>query len=147
FVTTLINTPDLAMWHPYAAGAMCSTIGDMVSWNRALHTGKVVRAESYAMMTTPAGEAATHKYGFGLVRDTLAGREVITHGGGINGFLTANAWLPAEQMSVTVLTNAGSGSPGGLMNQLILAVLGIELDSGQTAIELPSDQHDIYVGV
>lgn len=147
FGTSWTNTPYLAMSQPYAAGAICSTIGDMMSWNRALHTGKVVSAESYALMTTPVGAAQAQKYGFGLVRDTLAGREVITHGGGINGFLTANAWLPAEQMSVTVLTNAGSGSPGKLMNQMIQAALGVEPHRGPTATDLRSDQHDIYVGV
>jgi len=53
------NTAYLAMTQPYSAGALCSTIGDLTRWNRALHTGKVVSAASYELMTTPSGAAAT----------------------------------------------------------------------------------------
>ena len=31
-----INTPPMSMAHPYAAGALCSTVTDLVAWTRAL---------------------------------------------------------------------------------------------------------------
>jgi CubicO group peptidase (beta-lactamase class C family) len=125
-----INTAYLAMSQPFAAGAMCSTVADLVRWNRALHTGKVVSAASYLMMTTPEGAAAggALAYGFGLGRDTIAGRPFITHGGGIHGFITGNAWVPSAELSVTVLTNSGSAPAGDLLKQLIRAALGAPLD-------------------
>src|SRR5439155_6838548 len=33
------NAAYLAMSQPYAAGALCSSVGDMAKWNRALATG------------------------------------------------------------------------------------------------------------
>jgi CubicO group peptidase (beta-lactamase class C family) len=125
-----VNTPYLAMSQPYAAGAMCSTVADLVRWNRALHTGKVVSAASYALMITPQGAAAGGElaYGFGLGRDTIAGKPVITHGGGIHGFITGNAWVPSAELSVTVLTNSGGAPAGDLLKQLIRAALGVPLD-------------------
>jgi CubicO group peptidase (beta-lactamase class C family) len=122
-----INTPYLAMSQPYAAGAMCSTIGDLTKWNRALNTGRVVSAASYALMTTPEGAAAASHYGFGMARDTIGGRPVITHGGGINGFATGNAWVPAAELSITVLANSGSAPSDDLVKQLARAALGVPL--------------------
>jgi D-alanyl-D-alanine carboxypeptidase len=119
-----INAPFLAMTQPYAAGAMCSTVRDLARWNRALGTGRVVSAASYALMTTPTGAAAASRYGFGLARDTLAGHTVIQHGGGINGFITSNVWVPDAELSVTVLTNSSSARPDTVMRQLVRAALG-----------------------
>jgi CubicO group peptidase (beta-lactamase class C family) len=143
------NAPYLAMSQPYAAGAICSTVGDLVKWNRALHTGKVVSAESYALMTTPEGAAAAAplKYGFGLGRDTLGGRPVITHGGGIHGFVSANLWVPDAELSVTVLTNSGRAPAGRLQRQLALAALGMPLEQPATEVPLAAADRVKYVGV
>ena len=75
-----VNTPYLAMSQPFAAGAMCSTVGDLTKWNRALHTGHVVSPASYTLMTTPELAAVKSHYGYGLGRDTVAGRTMIAHG-------------------------------------------------------------------
>jgi len=143
------NTVYLAMSQPFSAGALCSTIGDLVRWNRALHTGHVVSAGSYAQMTTPEG-AASHaalRYGFGLAADTLAGAPVITHGGGIPGFSTGNIWVPSAQLSVTVLTNSGSAPAGRLLKQVVRAALGAPLEQSAPAIPLPAADRKKYVGV
>lgn len=124
-----VNTVFLHMSQPYAAGSLCSTIGDMTKWNVALHGGKVVSAASYEMMTTPSGAAASGAlpYGFGLGRAMMGERVVITHGGGIPGFITSNAWIPSLQLSITVLTNSGSAKPDDLMRMLARAAVGAPL--------------------
>ena len=126
-----INTSYLEMTQPYAAGAMCSTIVDLTRWNQALHNGHVVTAASYALMTTPEGAAAlgTLKYGFGLARDTIAGRTIIAHGGGIPGFITGNAYVPGAQLSITVLTNGGRAKSNDLLNHLMRLALGLPFKS------------------
>jgi hypothetical protein len=124
---TWINTPYLAMSQPYSAGAMCSTVGDLAKWNRALNAGHVVSAASYALMTTPEGAATAPHYGFGLARDTIAGRTMIAHGGGINGFATGNAWVPSAELSITVLANSASANSDELVKQLARAALGVPL--------------------
>ncbi len=143
------NTAHIAMSQPYAAGAMCSTVGDMVRWNRALHTGKVVSAASYRAMTTPEGAAARdgHHYGFGLERDSIGGWEMIEHGGGIHGFISANAWVPRAELSVTVLTNSGTARAGDLLHQVARAALGIPLDQPLKPVPLAAADARRYVGV
>ncbi|MDB4916676.1 MAG: beta-lactamase [Gemmatimonadetes bacterium] len=122
---TLVNAPYFSVSQAYAAGAICSTVGDMARWNRALHTGKVVSPASYRLMTTPDGAAAATRYGFGLQVDTIAGHTLISHGGNIPGFASANAWVADEELSVTVLSNAIAGNPGLLSRQVMRAALGL----------------------
>ncbi len=142
------NAQYLAMSQPYSAGAMCSTIGDLATWNRALHGGKVVSAESYKLMTTPEGAAATAalKYGFGLGRDTLAGHPIVTHGGGIHGFITGNAWVPELALSVTVLTNSGDAKADQLLAQLVRAAAGAPLKQPPKAVAATAAQRAHVVG-
>lgn len=144
---TWTNAPYLAMSQPYAAGALCSTIGDLARWNRALATGTVVSPASYTSMTTPEGAALRSKYGFGLTRDTLGGQVMISHGGGINGFITANAWFPAAELSVTVLANSGSARSDLLMAQLARLALGVPLVRPPARVAITAADRAQYVGV
>lgn len=126
----LINAQYLDMTQPFSAGALCSTVGDLARWNHLLATGKVVSAASYARMTTPEGPAATKAplhYGYGLAVDTLDGHRRIVHGGGIFGFISANAYFPADSLSVTVLSNAAPSDPDRLAKDIARAVLGLPL--------------------
>jgi len=136
----------LNMTQPYSAGALCSTVGDLAHWNVLLATGRVVTPASYLVMTAPEGAAAAHHYGFGLFVDTLAGRRMIQHGGGINGFVSANAYLPDDSLSVTVLTNTGSASPERLMRNVARAALGIPLARLPARVSLSAAERARYAG-
>lgn len=143
-----VNAPYLAMSQPYAAGAMCSTIGDLVTWNRALHGGKVLTPAMYAGMTTPTGSAATAplRYGFGIATELFHGATMLTHGGGINGFITANAYIPEHALSVTVLTNSGSARPDPLLRNLARAAIGVPTEGPAKVVPLAAEWRDRYVG-
>jgi len=49
--TGLVNAPYISMDLPYAAGSLCSTVGDLAAWTRLLHSGKLVKQSSFAAMT------------------------------------------------------------------------------------------------
>ncbi|PYO60879.1 MAG: hypothetical protein DMD70_07955 [Gemmatimonadetes bacterium] len=117
----------LSMTQPYSAGALCSTVDDLARWNVLLAGGNVVSPSSYRLMTTPEGAAQSHGYGFGLVADTLGGRRMIGHNGGINGFASANGFFPDDTLSVTVLTNTSSWDPDSLFRNVARAALGVPL--------------------
>ena len=125
------RAPYLHMSQPFSAGALCSTAGDLARWNAALAGGRVVRPASYAAMTGPGavGAGAPVRYGYGLIADTLAGRRVVTHGGTIFGFLSANAYLPDDSLSVTVLANASPSDPGTLLRDIARVALGVPLSA------------------
>lgn len=115
----------LSMTQPHAAGALVSTVDDLLRWNRALHEGKVLRDASHRAMTTPAGKAAEHGYGFGIGVGTLRGQPKLEHGGGIFGFSSALTYLPGDGLTVAVLYNADGARPGmlgtGRIAQLLAA--------------------------
>ena len=121
----VINAPYFGFSQAFSAGAICSTVGDMARWNQALHTGRVVSAAAYQLMTTPEGAAIKNRYGFGLIIDTIGGHTLVQHGGSIPGFATSNAWVTGEQLSVTVLSNNLRGNPGQLSRQILRAALGL----------------------
>lgn len=121
------NAPYLDMSQPYAAGALCSTVGDLARWDRLLATGKVVSPASYARMTTPEGTANLDHYGFGLVFSAIGSHIMITHGGGIHGFISSNAYFPSDSLSITVLANAAPSDPDGLLTNIARTIFGIPL--------------------
>lgn len=102
----------LSMTQPHAAGALVSTVDDLLKWNRALHEGKVLKDASYSAMTAPVGKAVESGYGFGIVADTLRGVPQLQHGGGIHGFGSFLLYLPGSDTTAAVLYNADGARPG-----------------------------------
>ena len=113
--------------YPYAAGSLCSTAGDLIAWLRGLHGGKVLPERAYQSLITPdtLDDGARLRYAKGLGVYSIAGRRVIEHGGGINGYLSSTIWLPDEKMAVVVLVNtAGPVSPDAISTSIVDIVLG-----------------------
>jgi CubicO group peptidase (beta-lactamase class C family) len=124
---TLVLAPYLDHTWPYAAGSLCSTTGDLVTWLRALHHGGTLPAASYHDQITPGtlNDGTPLRYAMGLSRTPdPRGREMISHGGGIFGFVSETRYYPAADMYVVVLINtAGNVSPAALANEMVDAVL------------------------
>ena len=125
----LVNAPYLSMNIPGAAGAFCSTVGDLVKWNHLLHSGKVVSAESLKQMVAPTVLASGRRigYGFGLDLDFRNGRDSVVHGGSINGFRASVAHYPAEGVTVAVLANSGDAPAPAIEKTIAQALFGIEI--------------------
>lgn len=126
----VVNAEHIGMSVAYAAGALCSTAPELVTWARALETGKVVSPESYTLMTTPVETAEDkgtgYPYGFGLAMIDLEDHPTVQHGGGINGFVTHLMRLPKDDLTVVVLFNTeGPGAPQQLAEKLARLTLGI----------------------
>ncbi|HEX8245906.1 MAG TPA: serine hydrolase domain-containing protein, partial [Longimicrobium sp.] len=134
--TGVVNAPYTSMTALFSAGAICSTVGDLAAWNRALAQGRVVSPASWARMTTPEGAARGHGYGFGLIVMPFEGHRLFGHGGELAGFRSASAYLPDDSLSVTVLTNLGSetgsddprADPNALLLDIVRVVLGSSPD-------------------
>ncbi|HKZ65048.1 MAG TPA: serine hydrolase, partial [Chitinophagaceae bacterium] len=82
------------------AGAMYSTIDDLLKWNQALYGGKVLSETSMSQALTPVvlknGAQPSMKYGYGLSFNKYRGEDIISHGGGLHGFITQLAYYPKE---------------------------------------------------
>ncbi|TDK23835.1 serine hydrolase [Luteimonas aestuarii] len=141
----------LSMTQPHAAGALVSTVDDLLKWNRALHEGKLLSEDSYRAMVTPGGKAADNDYGYGIMTGTLRGEPVLQHGGGIFGFSTYLLYLPGSDTTVAVLYNADAGRPGmlgsGRIAQLLAAQAVGKPYPDKTAIDLDEATLKQYEGV
>lgn len=102
------------------AGALYSTLDDLLVWQRALHGGHLLTGRSYAMMiadhapdSTPDERGRQRRdWGFGVFVNSL-GRRVspdfgdrqIYHTGSWSGFRNLMTWQPDEEVTVIVLSN------------------------------------------
>lgn len=115
------NATYIAMSLPYAAGSLYSTVDDLLAWEQALFSDKVVSAASRAAMTTDQGD----KYGFGLLIDDLGGHKNIWHNGGINGFSTHMVDFQDDGLTVIALANLESARSTRLATEIARIWLGL----------------------
>lgn len=131
------NTPGLAMGYglfpagltpqPLAnvsvvpgAGALYSTMDDLLAWNLALHNGHVLSPDAYADLIrdhspadTPSERGRPHRaYGYGVFMNSLGERvspsfsePQIYHTGSWSGFRNLVTYEPTHKITVVVLSN------------------------------------------
>jgi len=109
----VINAGHISMSVPHAAGALVSTVDDLLLWDNALRSGLIVRKEllerGWQPRTLPDG---THSgYGFGWKICSFEGHRTIEHGGWINGFGSKAIRFPDDDLSVIVLVNNDGDRP------------------------------------
>ncbi|WP_332679184.1 serine hydrolase domain-containing protein [Brevundimonas sp.] len=112
--------PDANVSIIFAAGALYSTLDDLLVWERALHRGHLLTPRSYAMMiadhapeSTPS-ERGRHRrdWGFGVFVNSIGQRvsppfldRQIFHTGSWSGFRNLMTYQPDEDVTVIVLSN------------------------------------------
>jgi len=123
-----VNAMPISMTTPFAAGALRSTVTDLLTWHRALIDGTLVKPETYRKMVTviplPKGRGS-HSYGFGFYLGELDGHRTITHPGEIDGFSTWLTYYPDDDLTVVVLTNNSAARPAMIEHQVARAVFGL----------------------
>ncbi|GHO80385.1 serine hydrolase [Ktedonobacter sp. SOSP1-85] len=98
----------LSMSIPYAAGALGSTVEDLVRWDAALREERLLDTATLERMYTPTrlADGRLEEYGLGFRVTEYAGNRLIGHGGGIPGFHTFIARFVDDQAMIVVLANA-----------------------------------------
>lgn len=142
---TLAEPVDMTT--PYAAGALCSTVTDLLAWQRALDTGAELAPETLAKMRTAAtlpGGDSTH-YGYAVFLGELDGHPRIGHGGGINGFTSMLARYPDDDLTIAVLANAEVDTPDRLEQRIARVVLGLP-EPAIAHAELAAADRDRFAG-
>lgn len=92
---------------PFAAGALYSTVEDMLLWDQALYTEQLLPRSMLELMftkhTSMGEENASYGYGWMIMED--GERTIVQHGGGINGFRSLIVRYPEEKVLVVILSN------------------------------------------
>ena len=147
----LVNADFISMNLPFAAGALCSTVGDLATWTRLLHDGKLVNAASFRTMTTPVTLTSGRpmSYGYGLSIDSLGSHRVIHHGGGINGFISELAHYPDDSLTIAVLANTAPAPSEQIAENIARTAFGMPLRSAPERpgdLPIAADERDRLVG-
>ncbi len=140
----LINAPYLEMTIPHAAGSLYSTTLDLLTWDAALSNRRLLNEENYKRYFTPVLSG----YAYGWIVAQRDGVEVVSHGGGINGFATTILRVPAQRLLVVALSNETPSQVGKLGQDLLKLALGqsVEMPKTQPAAHVPMETLEQYVG-
>ncbi len=121
------------------AGALYSTVDDLLKWNQALYGGKVLSKQSLDAALTPVvlnnGEKAIPNYGYGLGILKYRGENVVGHSGGLNGFLTQLQYFPDEKLTVVMFVNTSEPEVLFDPNKIAEAFLWNKMDKQISLVE------------
>lgn len=109
----ITKSPFYSMSWPFAAGAMRTSVDDLVRWDNAIRIGALLRRESWERMSKDftLSDGSHTGYGYGWFIRRLRGSDALEHGGDIGGF-SADTWrFPKEQVFIAVLANSDSHEP------------------------------------
>ena len=114
-------TPEADGWIG-AAGCLATTPEDLLKWDAALTSGRVLNASSYAEMITPTvlTDGKTNDYGYGVTSGTWRGHKYIAHDGGLSGFSAFNMTFPGDGTAIAFVYNRDNVSLGSLARTLLL---------------------------
>jgi D-alanyl-D-alanine carboxypeptidase len=114
------------------AGAFVSTASDLAVWANALYGGYVLDEATLASIVdvSPTSRFVGHAliygsgYGLGFEEATVDGQTAWGHRGHLDGFWSAMEYLPANHLSIVVLTNADWANPMTAASALAKAAIG-----------------------
>ncbi len=109
------------------AGSINSSVEEMIRYiqfhldlgkvgGKQLLSEKNARQMQTPQMVQPAPqqyypELGPSSYGLGLMITTYRGHRLVSHGGGIDGFISQMAWAPDDKIGVVVLSNFSGTNP------------------------------------
>jgi CubicO group peptidase (beta-lactamase class C family) len=136
----LVAEPEAPSWAGMA-GAIWSTPGDLLAWDRALVDHKLISKQSYDVLATPQrlSDGRSSGYGCGEAVNDRGSAVVLSHGGAVSGFVAQNTVIPATRSAVVLLSNTDF-SPIAQLNQELVQMLmprngDVPVVAGATALD------------
>lgn len=101
-------------------GGIYSSVNDLIKWDQALYTDKLVSFESLEQAFTPGSLKTGEKldYGFGWRIDEYKGHHRIHHTGSTCGFATIIQRFPDDSFTIIILTNRAEPPLTDIANKL-----------------------------
>lgn len=124
---TPIHAAQISMTVPFSAGALGSTAPDLLDWQEALTTGRLISTDSYARMTTAGrlSDGRSTTYGFGVMIGGMLGHRKLSHAGTISGFRAQLAHYPDDRLTIALLSNNGHTAVEAIESRIARVVLEI----------------------
>jgi CubicO group peptidase (beta-lactamase class C family) len=139
------NADFIDMSVPHAAGAMYSTVLDLVRWDEAIRAGRILTPENHKRWITPF----RNDYAYGWTVRQRDGLQEVGHGGGIDGFSTMIVRYPEKGVVAAAFTNHVPGDAGKLAADLARLEAGFDVPPPQfpKTVELSEALLKQYEGV
>ncbi|MFC6658950.1 serine hydrolase [Deinococcus multiflagellatus] len=151
--TTYTNADHVDASVASGAGALISTARELDAWIHALQGGRVLSKAATAQMFTPAVPVAPgqdSRYGYGWLITPASGAEPARteHNGNIDGYMALLRTYPAEDLTITVLSNVSTAPVGLMADDLAALVHGqpYTLPVKPRVVSVPAAVLDRYVG-
>jgi CubicO group peptidase (beta-lactamase class C family) len=123
--TGVVPAPYVTATVSLGNSGLCSSVVDLLKWQRALVEGRVLDAASYAIMKTPGtlNDGTPLDYAMGLAEWPLGNEKFSFHTGGGVGFTSFLAYVPGNDATVIVMAN-GNSDPLRLGTELVRVARG-----------------------
>ncbi len=119
------NAAPIDMQQPYSAGAMYSTVEDLLKWDQALGTTTLLPEAAKSLMWTPFKNSYAYGWAVGDADAAVyGGHRRVAHGGGINGFSTMIVRLPDPKLTFIVLSNNDGANAANISRDLAAIYFG-----------------------
>ncbi|HEX2994253.1 MAG TPA: serine hydrolase domain-containing protein [Anaerolineales bacterium] len=131
-----------------AAGAMYSTVDDLLHFDAALNNNTLLRRETLRSMW----QAETPGYGYGWELHSIHGRSAVAHSGGMYGFISNFVRLVDEagnsRVTIILLSNDNSAAVPEMTETLAAITLGLpyEMPSSRTFVKVDPVVLAAYTG-
>lgn len=119
----------------FAAGSLYSTVNDMWAWHKGLMKNATIKAASLERAYT----RFLDNYGFGWEVDSVYGKRMLQHGGGIFGFNTLFSRVPADDCCIVLLCNMNTGSLEKISRSILAILNNRAYDVPKEKITVPVD--------
>lgn len=139
-----VRAPVVDSTISFSAGAIYSTTDDLYRWSHALENNSILSASQQNEAYTPV----KNNYGYGWQIDSIDGKRRLAHGGGIPGYVTIISRVPADEVTIVLLSNASNETIGAISNGIyaILYHQPYELPKERKAISLDEQTMQQYNG-
>ncbi len=108
----------------FSAGAIVSTVGDLLKWDAAWRDDTLLKKESKQQAWTPfvLNDGKPYPYGFGWSVADFRGHRLISHSGSTAGFSSQIMRFTDDRLSVIVLINLGTGAYAGSIARAVAKI-------------------------
>lgn len=120
--STFINTTPQSSSSAYGASGLFGTVDDLLKWDQALYSNRLISAASYEQMIADS----SNEYGFGWEMRTWLGRRQYGHAGSGGGFSNLIGRFIDDRLTVIVLSNSDEASANATARDLAAIYFGEE---------------------
>jgi CubicO group peptidase (beta-lactamase class C family) len=116
---------NMPFMNVYGNGGLLTTVGDWMKWNAMLDSKSLGAPLVEALETRGVlNDGRKISYALGLIVQTYKGLKDVSHGGATAGYQTFLARYPDNKVSVAVMCNGTSPSPGGVSANITDEIFG-----------------------